>query len=190
MARGAAVPLILVVAGCATTIRPPADPQDPVGVVLVDYGKHASLILPEPDGRSVEFAYGEWDYFALNETGLWTGMTALCCFNQGTLGRRTLGAPATQAALRGSVWCEELYELKVARADAEALRLKLEKRFHLHAETQVVNTLNGLTFVKDDEDYICWNNCNHVLLRWLEELGCDVSGMGCFADFAIEPPER
>jgi len=54
--------------------------------------------------------------------------------------------------------------------------------------TQVANVLNGLTFVKDDEDYICWNNCNHVVLRWLEELGCTTSGRGCFADFRIVGP--
>lgn len=171
-------------AGCATTIRPPADPKDPVVVVLVDYGKHSSLILPEPGGGSVEYAFGEWDYFALNEDDLCTGMAALCCYNQGTLGRRTLAVPPLQASPGG----EELHGLTVARAAADALRLKLGRRYDARPESKVFNPLNGLTFVKDDESYICWNNCNHVVLRWLEELGCKVRGWGCFADFRIEPP--
>lgn len=172
--------LLLALAGCATTVRPPADPRDPVVVVLVDYGKHSSLILPSGAGW-VEFAYGEWDYFALNEDDLCTGMAALCCFNQGTLGRRNLTAPRVHA--------EELFELRVSRADADALRSRLEERYGRHPETRLHNSLNGLTFVHDDESYICWNNCNHVVARWLEELGCKVGGCGCFADFRILAPD-
>ena len=173
-----------LVAGCATTIRPPADPKDPVVVVLVDYGKHASVVLPAPGG-SEEYAYGHWGYFALNENDLCTGMFALCCYSQGTLGRRTFGVPPQKAALRGRIPCEELTELTVERAKADQLRAKLQARWERQADTKVANALNGLTFVKDDEDYICWNNCNHVVLRWLEELGCETSGCGCFADFQI-----
>jgi hypothetical protein len=175
-------------AGCATSIRPPADPEDPVVVVLVDYGKHASLVLPAPPGGSVEFAYGEWDYFARNKTDLCTGMLALCGVGQGTLGRRLLDVRALAAELRGRVWAEELMELKVARAAAEALRVKLEERYERRRETETANPLNGLRFVKDDEPYVCFNNCNHVVLRWLEELGCRIFGCGWFAAFRVEPP--
>jgi hypothetical protein len=138
----------------------------------------------------VEYAYGNWNYFALNEDDLCTGTFALCCPSQGTLGRRTFDVAADRISMKTRIWCEELFELKVARADAEALRLKLEKRYDLHRETKVDNALNGLAFVKDDEDYLCWNNCNHVVAAWLEELGCEVSGCGCFADFRIESAER
>src|SRR5688572_12511152 len=79
---------MLLALGCATTVRPPADPKDPVVVVLIDYGHHSGVILPEPEGAWVEYAFGEWDYFALNKTDLFTGMIALGCPNQGTLGRR------------------------------------------------------------------------------------------------------
>jgi hypothetical protein len=183
------LPWLACLAGCATTIRPPGDPKDPVVVVLVDYGKHSSLILPA-EGGSVEYAYGSWDYFALNVDDVCTGITALCCSGQGTLGRRSFDVSADASSLRSRVWCEELFELKVARAAAEALRAKLEKRYDLHLDTKVANSLNGLTFVKDDESYLCWNNCNHVVAAWLEDLGCEVSGCGCFADFRMEPPKR
>ena len=174
------------IAGCATTILPPADVKDPVVVVLVDYGKHASLVLPAPGG-SAEYAYGHWGYFALNENDLCTGMFALCCYSQGTLGRRRFGVVPGRTELQGRIPCEEMVELKVERSRAEQLRTKLDARWDLHEDTRVANALNGLTFVKDDEDYICWNNCNHVVLRWLEELGCETSGCGCLADFVIRP---
>jgi hypothetical protein len=177
--------LLILLAGCATTIRPPVDPKDPVVVVLVDYGKHASLVLPAPGG-SAEYAYGHWDYFALNENDLCTGMFALCCYSQGTLGRRTFEIPPDKTLHRSRIYAESLTELTVERSKAEQLRTKLDARWDLRADTQVANALNGLTFVKDDEGYLCWNNCNHVVVRWLEELGCETSGCGCFADFVIE----
>jgi hypothetical protein len=185
MTLRAFVPVLLaLVGGCATTIWAPKSPRDPVVVVLVDYGKHASLVLPTPDG-SAEYAYGHWGYFALNQNDLCTGMFALCCYSQGTLGRRRFDVAPRRSALRGRILCEEMTELTVERAAAERLRSSLDARWELHADTQVANVLNGLTFVKDDEDYLCWNNCNHVVVRWLEELGCETAGWGCFADFEV-----
>src|SRR6185295_9656624 len=107
-----------------------------------------------------------------------------------TLGQRSFDVAPGRASFHGRISAESLTELKVARAKAEALRAKLEVRWTLHAEKKVANSQNGLTFVKDDESYLCWNNCNHVVLRWLEELGCETSGCGCFADFRIVTPEE
>lgn len=176
-------------AGCTTTIRPPAAPKDPVVVVLVDYGHHSSLILPASGGGWVEFAFGEWDYFALNKTDLCTGMIALCCPNQGTLGRRA-HAKGDAAELLSRVRAEGLFPLTVSRERVDGLRCRLEERYHRHLETSIYSPVHDLTFVKDDETYICWNNCNHVVAAWLEELGCEVSGWACFSDFQVEPPER
>lgn len=178
MPKAALIPLVVFIAGCATTVRPPADPTDPVVVVLVDYGHHSTLILPEPGGSWVEYAYGEWDYFALNKTDLCTGMITLCCPNQGALGRRTLAT--------SDVLAEERLPLKVSRDRSEALRRRLEERFQGRIDTKVYNPAHQLTFVKDDDTYICWHNCNHAVAAWLEELGCEVSGWACFSDFRVE----
>lgn len=180
--------LLCSAVACVTTVQPPLDPPDPVTVVLVDYGHHTSLILPAPGDRCVEFAFGEWSYFALNQDDLCTGMMALCCPSQGTLGRRSLEAKADPSDLRGRVWCQDLMAFTVARANAETLRKTLEERFQKHSETSIENHQNGLTFVKDDESYLCWNNCNHVVAEWLRQLGCRVRGCACFANFRIEPP--
>lgn len=183
MSKAALALGLAALAGCATTIRPPARPADPVLVVLLDYGKHSSLVLPQAAG-SVEYAYGEWDYFALNQDDVCTGLAALACFNQGALGRRFFDVPPERAVL--GVGRQEHHELSVARADVDALRRKLETRYAEREGTKVVNRLNGLAFVKDDESYICFNNCNHVIARWLEELGCEVRGGAFFSDFVVE----
>ncbi len=54
-ARPALLPLFLLVAwlvsGCQHLIEPPAAVSDPVGVFVIDYGRHASLALPEEDAN-------------------------------------------------------------------------------------------------------------------------------------------
>lgn len=135
----------------------------------------------------MEFAFGEWSYFALNKDNLCHGMAAFCCPSQGTLGRRVLNAMPDVANLRQVVWCQDMQSLPVARPDIEALRKKLEDRFQRHLDTSVYNVQNGLTFVRDDETYICCNNCNHAVAAWLRELGCEVVGCAFFSSFRVEP---
>ena len=185
MAKAALILVLACVAGCATTVRPPANPKDPVVVVLIDYGYHSGVILPEPEGTWIEYAYGEWDYFALNQTGLCSGMIALCCPNQGTLGRRRHSKTEVRDLMDG-VRAEEKFPLTVSRERAEALRGRLEERFQRHPGAALYNPVHGLHFVKDDDTYICWHNCNHATAEWLEELGFEVSGWACFSDFCVE----
>jgi len=40
--------------GCATTVVPPPHPFEPVPVFLTDYGRHSSLLLPDPRGGARE----------------------------------------------------------------------------------------------------------------------------------------
>ncbi|MBI4565348.1 MAG: DUF2459 domain-containing protein [Planctomycetes bacterium] len=172
------------ITGCLASIRPPAEPSDPVTVVLVDYGYHSSLVLSTPEGGSIEYAYGEWDWFALNKNSVFDAISTVCP-SQGTLGRREHAAPPDPEPLRAHISCQEMFALAVARADAEALRQRLEARFQKAIATRIHNPETGLDHVKDDESYTCLNNCNPVVLRWLRELGCDIGGSPCFARFRV-----
>lgn len=164
-------------AGCVTTIRPPSNPADPVDVALIDYGHHASLALPSGD-RAVEYAYGEWEWFALNNDAWYRVFPALFWPTQGALGRRSLPFPPRGPA-------EEILLFRVGRAEADALLARLNARFASRPETPVPNPLVGLTFVPDDVDYCATSNCNSVLAAWLRELGCEVSRPSCFASFRL-----
>ncbi len=173
----------VVASGCVTTIRPPARPRDPVQAGLIDYGYHASLVLPTADGGAVEYAYGEWEWFALNHDAWYRVFPALCWPTSGALGRRPL--PAGWAS---SVACEEVLVFQVGRAEAAALLDRLGRRYASRAEEPVYNPLVGLTLVPDEASYCCFANCNTALAGWLRELGCEVSGAGCSADFKVVLP--
>lgn len=184
MPRAAAL-IALLVSGCVTVIRPPVSPEDPVLLVLVDYGYHSSLVLPLREGGSVEYAYGEWNWFALNKDSWYHAIPTLCWPTQGALGRRRLAAAPGRSALRGLVSGEEMLEFRVARSRAEALVADLDELFRRYLDTQVYNPVNDLTFVHGEDDYWCLSNCNHILARWLRELGCDVAGSALFSSWRL-----
>lgn len=177
---------LLTAAGCVTVIRPPASPEDPVTVAVVDHGYHSSLLLPSPEGGSVEYGFGEWDWFALNRDAWINVFGTLCWPNQGALGRRLHAAPPAQVARAGALQCEEMLEVEVARAKASALQRRLEESFQARIETRVTNPLLGLDLVHSDDDYCFLVNCNHMLGRWLRELGCELGGTATFSSFRVE----
>lgn len=180
--RGLCLSACVATAGCVTTIRPPADPQDPVEVGLIDYGYHAGLVLPTADGGSVEYAYGEWEWFARNNDAWYRVFPALCWPTSGALGRRPL--PAVER-LAKAVAAEEILVFQVGRREAAALLDRLGHRYASRSEAPHPNPAVGLTFVPDDASYCCFANCNTALAGWLRELGCEVSGPACSANFRI-----
>lgn len=181
--------LLLSVMGCVTVIRPPVAPEDPVPVLVVDYGHHSSLLLPRTDGGCAEYAFGDWGWFALNRDEWYRACPTLCSPNQGALGRRRLGIPPTRSATEGLIVCRESHELQVARADADRLLRSLDAAFEKSSESRVDNPLMKLEFVRHDVDYCFLVNCNHLVARWLRELGCTIGGSACFSRFRVEPPE-
>ena len=149
-----------------------------MSVAVIDYGYHASLALPAADGTLVEYAYGEWEWFALNNDAWYRVFPALCWPTQGALGRRALRFPPDVAS-------EETLVFQVGRAEAAALLDRLNRRYASRTEEPVHNPAVGLTFVPDDASYCCAANCNTTLADWLRELGCEVSRPTCAASFVI-----
>lgn len=161
--------------GCTTTVVAPAQVEDPVAVYILDYGRHPGLVLPRSEHELVEYAYGEWDWFAMNRTG-WAGIfRALFINTEATLGRRPIHKED------GADWWEDihvsnLHPLIVERRDAESLLAELDQQWESQQDTAVYNRLNELEHVRHDEPYHGFNNSNIVMGRWLEALNCTVRG--------------
>lgn len=192
-ARPALLPLLFLLlaglglGGCQQRIEPPAAVSDPVGVFVIDYGRHASLALPEADASLVEWSWGDWNWFALERTGVLQGLQALFASPRSTLSRREL-APAEDAdELAALVGAEEVIALNVERERARALQRDLEARWWRRRDEAVTHR-SGRAFVPDDARYSLFNNSVHELARWLEALGAQVSGMGVTANFELREP--
>jgi hypothetical protein len=178
--------------GCGTTVVPPqARLSDPVPVYVADYGVHSSLLLPTPDGRFVEYNFGDWGYAAENRTMPQDAVGALLVSFQSGLGRRFFDLkpgeaepkPAERPSRMNKVYCE--------RNNVYELVRRLDQRYQAALKTQkpLRNPENGLEFVRDTERYGFANNCNHMTARSLEQLGCKVRGLVVSSKFDVARAE-
>lgn len=175
--------------GCVTSIVPPASPPNPTPVCIVDYGRHASLVLPN-DGRSVEFEYGEWKWLARGQNQSPRAVPALFWPTQGTLGQRHLAYPPDPMRLVVDKVAQDVLCMSVSSNDVVRLREKLQGRYEANLHTELFNPESGMTFVQDHADYAASHNCNHELAAWLRELNCTLRGSAFFARFKILPPHE
>lgn len=180
---------VLAAGGCATVVTPPADVARPVRVLLLDHGRHASLVLPE-GGRLVRYAYGDWSWYALQRTGPGEAWRALFTASPAALGRRTLAPPPAAGAVLAQlrVGVERVHVLEVEQARAGELARRLDALFRAQAATRHYNRAYDLQFVRHPEPYRMSHNSNHVTAQWLRELGCDVSGAAMFSIWRIRAP--
>ena len=186
LAAGALVALT----GCPSSIIPPADPVDPVSVFLIDYGRHASIALPAGDERTLtEYAYGDWGWYALDESAWYDVFPTLFWPTQGALGRRLLPVEGTPESVNRYVRGEEVFEIMVSGPVAAKLAAKLDGRFEDHVDTLRYQPLYELSFVHDDRSFHAFNNCNHAVADWLRACGCSVRGPTLFANFRVRPRE-
>lgn len=179
------------VIGCTgTRVIPPTQVADPDTVWLVQYdGYHASLVFDDGD-QLVEYAYGDWQYYALSDHGFLGsgGLTALLVPTQGTLGRRLLTRALSDEGdlcriMMSDDPCRRILALRVEKARLDALKRKLDIAWAGSLATEVVNRGAGLNFVKYDRHYTLWHNCNHELADWLDALDVRVEGTVWLADF-------
>ena len=189
-AKPALLPLLflliagLALGGCQHVIEPPAAVSDPVRVFVIDYGRHASLALPDENSSLVEWSWGDWNWYALERTGAVEGLQALFDSPRSTLSRRMLATAEETEELAARVGAEKVLALNVERERARALQRQLEARW-LRRRHQGVMHRSGRVFVPDDARYSLFNNSVHELARWLEALGADVSGTGVTANFKL-----
>jgi hypothetical protein len=177
-----AICLILVLSiglmsGCATRVAPPPRQlSEPVPVFLLDHGHHSSLVLPGESGGLVRYSYGDWRYYALGQTDLFTGFKALFRKTPGALGRRELPGPQTAANVRSliRIGIEQLFELRADASDARRLRDDLDNLFNAGLASRIYNAKMDLDFVPHPEPYTLWHNSNLMVARWLGVLGFDV----------------
>lgn len=183
---------VMLASGCATTIIPPKQVQTPAKVYLLDFGRTASLVLPNTDGGMTRYAYGDWDWYARRQTGMWNAITALAWPTEGALGRERLPASPDQETLKKHLPypAENIYELTVDQDKALALSRQLDAAFAARPETLFHQPEVSLEFVRYPERYWAFHNSNHVTVRWLEQLGADTRGCPVWSSWQVRTPSR
>ena len=180
--------VVTVVTGCVTTtLHPPGDLEEPRTVFLVDHGRHSSLVVSRSDGDLVRYAYGDWRYYADQDTSLASGAAALLWPTPATLARAQLDGPADVDVLRGQlrVGIQDIYVFEVAGSDADRVVDKLDA-LHLEGKKdhQYVAAYD-MTFAPHPDPYTVLNNSASVLAGWLESMGVEVEGPALVASWRV-----
>ena len=172
--------------GCTTSIISPADPADPVSVFVLDYGRHSSLLLPDTGTQAlVEYAYGDWNWFASDRSEWYDVFPTLFWPTRGALGQRRLYVESNAESVLRVFPCERVLKVTVSAQKANDLSAELHSQFEQHSDTLRYQPLYDLSFVHSETAFHLFHNCNHILADWLRELGCEVRGPAMTADFVV-----
>jgi hypothetical protein len=175
--------------GCAPTkIVPPPPSGDDIPVFITDYGRHSSLLLRAPAGHYNEYAFGDFNWFALNRTGVCDGARALLWSAGATVGRRQLELIDDPDAVASDTQAAKVIRIKAPRAKVYALVDQLDTKYFARHHTITYNPASSMWFVRWREPYNGCHNCNHLTARWLRALGCDIQGLAIFSKFRISAP--
>ncbi len=177
---------LLLLPGCAWTVRAPSAVADPVPVWITEYGKHCRVALPAADSTFTEYGFGEWHYYALEERGWLSTLRAGAGFGSGAFSRRTL-RPAADGTLgprqTGGTRSERL---EVERSAADALRRELDDRWARNQGDVRIRQADAVPVSRDPAGYHLFDNSNHATAKWLRRLGCEVRGFPLMANFRVE----
>jgi hypothetical protein len=164
-------------------VFPPERVSDPVQVGVLDHGHHTSLILQFPGDGMRRYSYGDWEWYALRQTGLAEGSAAVFWRTQAALGRKELPGPFSPAAVAREVRVPIEHALYLT-VDARAVRslvARLDRIYDANFAERVDNQAYDLVFVPHPEPYSILHNSNQVVAGWLEQLQCRVEGPALFA---------
>lgn len=179
--------VLLAASACNTIVHPPERVTEPARTALLDHGRHASLVFETPGGGMLRYAYGDWRWYAQDQTRFVDGAAALLWPTQAALGRRRLPGPFTPDTIlrQVSVPVEHAIVVDVEARSIELLVERLDKIYEEEQSTRLESRTYNLTFVHHSERYWMLNNSNQMVGRWLEELGCHVEGLALFSEWSI-----
>ena len=174
--------------GCSAVIVPPQTAgRDVVPVLVADYGYHSTLIFPRSQGGGLmEYAYGDWSFFAQSQKSFGNALHALFASDQATLGRRVLERSPDEPGIIEATGAKYVVRFDAPREQLAEIERALEERFSTRPDTGMYSPVHDLHFVKDDERYGLLNNCNHFTARLLERIGCRVEWFVGLSNFRVK----
>ncbi len=165
---------------CANRITPPSHPAQPVRVILLDHGRHPSLMLPRVGDEWARYSYGEWRWYAEGRASVWRVFPTMLWPTQGTLGRQVL---TIDEMVR--VDFIRVHTLTVSSERVDQLMQELDTVFEAGREQARYNPVFRAEFVPHPRLYSLFNQSNKVMAEWLRDLDCEVRGPLLYSTWRI-----
>src|SRR5436190_12294843 len=125
--RASLILFLILAGGCSATIIPPASPLNPRTIYIADYGRHSSILLPKPDGKFTEYAWGDWQWFALGDTSAPSAIRAVLFSDSSTLGQREVARHQSVRALKRALDADHMLRIECSADRIEILRDQLNE---------------------------------------------------------------
>src|SRR5262245_62105277 len=106
--RSVPILVVMLAGGCSATVTPPRATVDPVTIYLTDYGRHSSVLLPQPAGGFTEYAWADWDWFALGDAHWYRIPSTMFFSQQATLGERNINRPEDAKQLKAGLGADKV----------------------------------------------------------------------------------
>ncbi len=171
---------LLVTVSCANHITPPSRPAQPVRVILLDHGRHPSLMLPRDGDEWARYSYGEWRWYAEGRAAIWRVFPTMLWPTKGTLGRQLL---TVDDMVR--VDFVRIHTFTVSSGRVDRLMRDLDTVFEAGREQARYNPDFRAEFVPHPRSYSLFNQSNKVMAEWLRDLDCDVRGPLLYSTWRI-----
>ena len=178
--------LALFLPGCAWTVRAPSNVADPVPVWITEYGRHCRVALPSGPSTFTEFGFGEWNFYALEDRGIFSTLRAGTGFGSGAFSRRPLTAASDGTLGPRQTGGTRSERIQVERTQADSLRRELDARWQRNQGAVRIRQRDSVPVSRDTAPYNLFDNSNHATARWLRRLGCEVHGFPLTANFRVE----
>lgn len=175
----------LALASCTSIVTPPLARDGYVEVLLIDEACHKGLVLPDEEGVLVEWGFGHFGWYALEENEWWRVPAVVLWPGAGTLSRRAWGAEER----RGRA-ADDLVAFRAAPERVKELSEALQREFEEARSTLHRSAAYATDFVRSTESYWILHDCHDATARWLELLGCDVEPALVRIGLALRPKDR
>lgn len=184
-ASAACVLASLGLSSCAWRVFPPDRVADPVPVFLSEYGRHTRLALPDGTAAFFEYGFGEWNFYGLEEEGIFSALRAIMGFGEGALSRRKLHYTLSELDFVRAAGSSRSARIMVERSLAGNLRDELESRWRSNSGSIVIRRSDRIPVSRDPSAYHLFGNSNHAVAKWLGRLGCRVRGYPNTSNFEV-----
>jgi hypothetical protein len=171
-------------------MEPKSPLQNPVTVLLLDHGRHSSLVLPgRDDYHALRYSYGDREYYAHRKISLFRAVSAAFLPTSAVLGRRDLHGPVDPDRI-GSllrVGVDRVIPLQVESDRVNVLREYLETLYLQELSSRLYSEELDMEFVRHPSSYTLLNNSNAVVADWLRVLDVKVQGKVFLSNWQLSP---
>ena len=95
----------------------------------------------------------------------------------------SIALPTTTRYTQSNLSTTVILSFEAASTKVAALLQSFNHRFDRQSDSRTDNLETGLSLVKDEQTYTILHNSNHMVVEWLEVLGCQVRGFVLWANF-------